>query len=847
MSVLRVSPLLLLLLSGCEVEPDADADGDGFVESEDCDDDDASVYPGAAEICDSVDNDCDGTVDEDLDEVWYVDEDGDGYGYQYRYQNRCTQPSGYVLDSTDCDDEDASANPGATETCDGVDNDCDGTVDGSDATDQGTWYADVDGDSYGDPGSPVTDCTQPSGYVDDSTDCDDTDASAYPGGTEICDGVDNDCDGTVDGADATDQSTWYADADGDGYGESGTEVEACDQPSGFVSESDDCDDDDGDTWPGATEYCNGQDDDCDGDIDEDSAADAVTWYADSDGDGYGDPGDSDVECYEPSGYVSNSVDCDDSDSALNQDDVDSDGYSTCDDDCDDNDSALDSADSDGDGYSTCDDDCDDGDDGTWPGSAEAESSTDCMTDADDDGWGESTPASGVSAGIDCDDSDASLNLDDADSDGLTSCDGDCDDTAATAYPGATEYCDNLDNDCDGTVDEDDAVDATTWYADSDSDGYGDSGSTTQACSQPSGYVSDATDCDDSVATTYPGATENCDTVDDDCDGTAGVDDVDGDGWASCEECNDDDAGINPDATEICDSGADEDCNGLVDCEDAACASSSSSCFESVCDDNEDDDDDGLVDCVDDDCAGIGDCMVIVSQVSDGMLKNRHLRWGSVGSASGSSGAHIEWSSTSYADALVAQSLTGTMKVYENSAVQTCVWGVGRMQLDRSSFGAGPTSSLARSGFATSGGCGLSSFFLPQALVASSGWALTASAGLPWYAVAHPQQGSNLPAPLAFSGQTSSSYGGWGGGWNYQYTSFQSTFSWRVSSPWYVKGSSYSRSVPCNGDPNAVASNWYLDSDGDGYGDPNEEVLACQAPSAYVADNSDSDDWDSGVH
>jgi hypothetical protein len=87
-------------------------------------------------------------------------------------------------------------NPAATETCDGVDEDCDGTIDNGAAS--VTFYADVDGDGYGDPLNTVAACAAPSGYTSDSSDCDDTDASTSPAATESCDTIDNDCDGSID-------------------------------------------------------------------------------------------------------------------------------------------------------------------------------------------------------------------------------------------------------------------------------------------------------------------------------------------------------------------------------------------------------------------------------------------------------------------------------------------------------------------------------------------------------------------------------------------------------------------------------------------------------------------------
>ena len=74
-------------------------------------------------------------------------------------------------------------------------------------------------------------------------------------------------------------------------------------------------------------------------------------------------------------------------------------------------------------------------------------------------------------------------------------------------PEADEVCDEVDNDCDSTVDNDDALDASTWYADTDGDGYGDAGVSSTACDHPEAMPDDATDCDDADASVYPGATE----------------------------------------------------------------------------------------------------------------------------------------------------------------------------------------------------------------------------------------------------------------------------------------------------------------------------------------------------
>ncbi len=103
---------------------------------------------------------------------------------------------GYSPDDGDCDDDDPDIHPGASERCDGIDNDCDGNTDESDATDAISWYRDYDGDGFGDPDSTTDACDAPPGYVGNPEDCDDTSELASPIGEEVCnDGLDNDCDG----------------------------------------------------------------------------------------------------------------------------------------------------------------------------------------------------------------------------------------------------------------------------------------------------------------------------------------------------------------------------------------------------------------------------------------------------------------------------------------------------------------------------------------------------------------------------------------------------------------------------------------------------------------------------
>ncbi|MCB9760666.1 MAG: hypothetical protein H6739_12560 [Alphaproteobacteria bacterium] len=177
-----------------------DADGDGHWACQDCDDADGAIHPGATESCDYVDNDCDADVDEGVTVTYYQDTDADGFGDVDYPVDDCSLPTGYSATDDDCDDADAAVHPGATELCNGVDDDCDAAIDDDDddVSDPSTWYADADADGYGDANAARTACLQPSGTVSDSTDCDDTHATVYPGATETCSGLDDDCDGTVD-------------------------------------------------------------------------------------------------------------------------------------------------------------------------------------------------------------------------------------------------------------------------------------------------------------------------------------------------------------------------------------------------------------------------------------------------------------------------------------------------------------------------------------------------------------------------------------------------------------------------------------------------------------------------
>ena len=527
-----------------------EGDGDGvstLCASGDCDDLNTTVSPLLPELCDGIDNDCNGFAD--FDALLEVDQDGDG-----------------SLSCADCDDNDPTRQPGGVEVCDGIDNDCNPLTDET---------LDLDGDGF-------TAC---------GGDCDDTNILTYTGAIELCDGDDNDCDGTMlageDIDDDEDGSPACADCDDTEANEFPANVEVCDgldndcDPAtdeladldldGETLCSGDCDDDDATVFANAPELCDGVDNDCDG-------VTPTGEFNDADGDGSlscEDCNDLDLNNFPGNVETCDGLDndCDPATDELADQDLD--GFNLCTGDCDDSsaevapfldeicdgldndcDSATEEdADSDLDGVSICGGDCNDEESSIYPLAVEV--------------------CDGVDT--DCDGLIEAVELD-LDEDTYLPCDGDCAPEDPSIWPGAPELCNGVDDDCDGEVADEEV--------DEDLDGY-------SPC---------LGDCDDSQATDYPGAIELCDGRDNDCDTVIPNTelDLDEDTWFPCEgDCDDEDAAVSPGAPELgptaCSDEVDNDCDGDVDSEDEDC--------EDIGDDDDaagDDDDDSAepdpVDC-----------------------------------------------------------------------------------------------------------------------------------------------------------------------------------------------------------------------------------------------------------
>jgi hypothetical protein len=394
--------------------------------TDDCADDTPAVHGAQVEICDMIDNDCDLERDENQGvAAWYPDDDGDGFGAAdaARVQVSCTPIPGFVLRAGDCADDVVARSPAQIETCNAIDDDCDGRAN----------YLIRQGDSEDDDGD---------GYADrrcGGSDCNDADPTTHPDAVELADERDNDCDGMID--DSPGSARWYVDADLDGYGDAADPgIDSATFVAGRITRAGDCDDDAGAIHPGAADFCDSVDDDCDGRLDE--GATPIAFFSDVDRDGWGGTDVSSVviACAPP---VSASARIGD---------------------------------------------CLDGDPAAYPGAPELCDlvDQDCDTRIDEDAdatWYVDLDGDGVGAGA-----------------GIESCTaiaarvragGDCDDTNPSRHPGRAERCDGGDDDCDAVVDEMAASSCTGPYVTSATCV---SGACVLACASGHG------DCDGTVAT-----------------------------------------------------------------------------------------------------------------------------------------------------------------------------------------------------------------------------------------------------------------------------------------------------------------------------------------------------------
>ena len=469
----------------------------------DCNDLDANINPAKAEICDDIDNNCDGQIDEGVKLTFYKDLDSDGFTDGTSLL-ACSAPTGYspYAIAGDCDDSDPFINPGASEVCgNSQDEDCDGNVgkfaytdsDGDthapdsisscvntvsfpgqitaeqasstndcddnnpDLNPNTTWFKDADGDGYYPDGGSQVSCSDP--YPENST------YVAIPGG---------DCDDN--NPNLNPNTTWFKDADLDGFYPSGGSSVSCSNPFApsnatyIAIPGNDCNDSDQNIFPGAPLNCNnGQDNDCSGNIE--------TWaYTDADADLFApNPSSSCVDIVNFPGQITA-------------------GYELGTNDCNDNDASI---------YPGAPLNCNNGQDNDCSGNVE----TWAYQDID----GDTHAPNSVSSCVDVVSFPGQITVGDQAST------NDCDDNNSSIYPGAPLNCNNgQDNDCSGNVE--------TWaYQDFDGDTHAPN--STSSCvdlvSFPGqitvGDQASTNDCNDNNSSIYPEAPEICDGIDNNCD------------------------------------------------------------------------------------------------------------------------------------------------------------------------------------------------------------------------------------------------------------------------------------------------------------------------------------------
>ncbi len=448
----------------------------GYVaDNTDCDDNNSNAFPGNPEVCDGADNNCDGNIDEGVLLTWYRDLDNDNFGNPNITSQACSQPTGFVADNTDCDDNDALEFPGQI------------------------WYKDFDGDGYGD-GVTAIQCNRPANYyvpselISTTGDCDDEESNAFPGNPEICDGIDNNCNNSTDEGVTT---TFFRDLDNDTYGDPNVFTQACSPPTGFVLDNTDCNDNEANAFPGNPEVCDGVDNNCDGSIDEGLL---LTWYRDLDNDNFGNPNITSQACSQPTGFVADNTDCDDNDSLefpgqIWYKDFDGDGYG--------NGATATQCNRPANYFAPSElisttGDCDDEESNAFPGNTEVCDGIDNNCDGNIDEGGMNT----YYRDIDQDefgDPNVSMMACTIPA-GFVLDNTDCDDFDENEYPGQK------------------------WYKDVDGDGYS-AGAVVTQCERPTNYYFDTEltqiggDCNDNETTTNPGAQEICDDgIDNNCNG-----------------------------------------------------------------------------------------------------------------------------------------------------------------------------------------------------------------------------------------------------------------------------------------------------------------------------------------
>ena len=237
---------------------------------------DCDAQTPAAESCNGEDDNCDGEIDPPEANGcinWYKDEDGDGYGIGAGLC-LCESPGGnYVNQGGDCDDSNLSVHPGVEEVCDYEDNDCDGEMDEAWADGCDMYWEDADGDGVGvEGGETICLCNDEDGWSMVKGDCDDENPGMFPGNVEVCDVLDNDCNGVIDEENSMGCVPYFLDQDGDGYGLSDVMKCLC-APFGDydATKGGDCDDTLYNVHPTVVEICDGLDNDCNGEIDEGEA------------------------------------------------------------------------------------------------------------------------------------------------------------------------------------------------------------------------------------------------------------------------------------------------------------------------------------------------------------------------------------------------------------------------------------------------------------------------------------------------------------------------------------------------------------------------------------------------